>query len=201
MDSDINWLHLPAEIWEIILSNLEAKHLLKASETCKQFNDLLSKSQLLIKKLCLEIGSIFMQYHIRNDGNAYEKYFCELNLMKECLQKLERKYEKIRICAILDFEQDDMIDVIYDILKQLEKSVKQITFYNSTLQDDEFFKMIQIMKNLKVLKFRRGRFCDEATSEIQSDTFPTINEIYIEQVKGFSFEKLYLFDNLTTLDF
>ena len=201
MESNINWLDLPDNIWESILNNLEDKDLLKASETCKKFNNLLSISSSLTKKLRLEIGNKLMEIAVRMFKNGNAMCIFHLVLMKQCLQKSERKYDKIRIYAILDFEQDDMMYAIYDILKLLAGSVKEITFYNAKLNDDEFFKIMQIMKNLKVLKFCGGSFCNEDVTEIvRPDIVPSIQEIYIETVEEFSFEKLYLFDAITTLD-
>ena len=60
-----------------------------------------------------------------------------------------------------------------------------------------------MMMNLKVLKFDgRGLVQPEHKTEIVwPDIIPSINEIYINQVdKGFSFQKLFVFDTLTTLE-
>ena len=188
MDSDIiNWLHLPDIMWESILLNLEFICLLNASETCKRFNDLLSMSQRLMKKVRLEIGP-----------------YKDLKLIKECLLKSERKYDSIIIRALVNNSaENDIIDVIVDILKHFAGSVKQITFLKTSLQDDNFFKIIQILKNLKVLKFK-GRDCgldhSKNTEVVRPDIISSINEISIEEVGKFSFQKLDLFDNLITLD-
>ena len=208
MQSEINWLHLPDIIWESILSNLDAKCLLKASLTCKKFNDLLSISHSLMEELSLEIGNIFMDYRIRNKENEYKKYFCELKLIKECLQKSERKYESITIYDLDDHAAENyIIDVLIDILKLLAGSVKQITFCDTSLKADNFYKLIQIMKNLKVLKFKGSDFDRGQVKSVKYSVWPdkkvvvpSINEIYIDQVYNFSFEKLYLFDTITTLE-
>ena len=94
MDSNINWLHLPDIIWESILNNLKGKDLLKATETCEHFNSLLSRSQHLMNKFCLQIMNPYANYYIRNKNGRkrlYRKYLWELKYMKECLQKTEKK--------------------------------------------------------------------------------------------------------------
>ena len=212
MESGIHWLDLPFEIWEMIFSNLDNMTLLKTSATCKKFNDWLSLSQHLMKKFRLRIGKRIL-YHsgFKNEldkENAYLKSICELKLTKECLQMSERKYYSIRICALHKFvpENDIIIDIIIDILKQFAGSVKQIIFYNATLQDDVFYKILQIMRNLKVLRFEGllGDYIIDQSKDnaeiVWPDVVPSINEIHFKHVDRFSFQKLCLFNNLTTLN-
>ena len=211
MDLDINWLDLPVEIWEMILCNLEIECLLNASISCKQLNDVLSISQRLMKKISLRIENPFKSIYFANGADIkklFKKSIRELNFMKKCLQKSERKYESIRICD-LEFsnlgnhEGKKKRKEIYDILKQFAGSVKQITLFNTSLQNFEFSKIIQMMKNLKVLKFE-GSGCvikaKAVTEIVRPDFFSAINEIYIKDVKDFSLKNLRLFVNLTTLD-
>ena len=219
MESNINWLDLPDNIWESILNNLEDKDLLKASETCKKFNNLLSSSQQLIKKLCLQINNPYGYEHFTNETDRkelYKKSICELKFMKKCLLMSERKYESIIIddlgFNILEShagkkknKEKQITNVLTDIFKYLARSVKEIKFSNvAELQNDEFCKIIQIMKNLTVLKFYGSGFGKEdpnvGTEIVRPDIVPSIHKIYIENVDGFSFKKLYLFDAITTLD-
>ena len=195
MESQINWLHLPDIIWELILCNLKVKHLLNASETCKKFNYLLSRSPRLMKKLSLRIGNPdpfkFLILHNPAREKEYEEYLCKFKLFKKCLQKSNRKYDSIIIC--------DIKCAIFDIVKQFAKSVEQIKFLESSLQDGEFFKIIQIMKNLKILKFE-GRFFNIGQDKTSKKIVSSVNEIYIDNVEGFSFKKLHLFDKIIILD-
>ena len=208
MESDFNWLDLPVEIWELILCKLEFRCLLKASETCKKFNDVLSNSQRLMNKFCFIIGNPYIEYcysseMLRGHDLLHKEYLCELKLVKECLEKSERKYDCFKI-----FVQRKRADkkftrnVMFEILKQFAGSVKQIKFSENS-QDDNFFKIIQIMKNLKVLKFEDIDYDEDeskaVTEAVRPDTLPSINEIYIKYVNRFSFQKLYLFDKITTL--
>ena len=190
MESKINWLHLPDIIWELILSNLKGKDLLRASETCKKFNNLLSMSERLMTKLRLKIRNPYRSYYIRNETDRKELYIksiCELNFTKQCLQKSERKYESMRIFE-LGFNhlpkhtekrkekkknEKYITNVIFDIFKQFAGSVKQITFYDISLQDNDFYKLIQVLKNLKVLKFE-GYGCDREPN--------VVTEIFVDQI-------------------
>ena len=132
-----------------------------------------------------------------------------MKLFRECLQKSERKYDSIIISNLRDHHhaiEKCTYNVIFDILKQFAGSVKQITFYDTSLQDDNFFKIIKIMNGLKVLKFER-RGCDDDKPKAVSDAIVAwsdiasrIDKIYIKEVFGFLFEKLYLFDTIITLD-
>ena len=210
MESDINWLDLPDKTWELIFSNLNKRHLLKTSATCKKFNDVFSTSQHLIKNFRLRIGKRILYHSGFNNALELEcanlKSIGELKLMKECLQMSKRKYDSIMICALTNRKtKNNIVDVIVDILIQFARSVEQIIFHNAVLQEDGFFKIIQTMKNLKVLEFE-GYLCSicqpEAVMEVvRSDTLPSINKISIKTVEErFSFQKLHLFDYVTTLE-
>ena len=74
MESDINWLNLPVEMWELIFCNLKVKCLLRASETCKKFNDVLSNSQRLMKRISLTVGHIFMYDYIKQAFHKNKVY-------------------------------------------------------------------------------------------------------------------------------
>ena len=209
METDINWLDLSDRVWKLILSNLNYKSLLNASGTCKKFNVLLAMSQRLMKKLSLQIGNPFGERFetVLDKENAYDEYLYELKLMKECLQKSERKYDSIIIWVLKDRAPENyiMYYLIFEILKQLVESVDQITFFRTPLQDDNFFKVIQILKNLKVLKFKEYgddylKQTKTVTNIVRPNNVSLINEISIIEVgKKFSFEMLYLFDTITTL--
>ena len=137
--------------------------------------------------------------------NAHRKFLCELSFMEKCLQKSVRKYESIRIYRLSDHEAENyVIHVMFNILKQFAGSVKQITFYNTSLKDVNFIKIIQILKNLKILKFER---CNSVVDQskavreiVRPDILPSIHEISIEHVFEFAFQKLYLFNTITTLE-
>ena len=207
MESNINWLHLPDIVWELILSNLRTKCLLRASESCKKFNYLLSDSKRLMDKISLRLWnkyeSRFYRYHPKK-LKTNEGCLDELKLLKECLENSARKYDGIIINNLGSATENNMMDVIFEILELdcISGSVKQITFCNTLLEDNSFYKIIQIMKNLKVLKFEE--YCDpidtEAVSEIiRPDIVSSINEIHIIQCRSISFQKLMLFDSLTIL--
>ena len=195
---------------KIVFCNLKARSLLNASETCKQFNAVLSVSQQLMKKLVLRIGMTPDDYYFkrpRNIENVIEKFLCELKLMKDCLQKSERKYDSISIFGIRDLvscsPENFMIDLVFDILKQVAGSVNQIAFIETSFSDNNFFKVIQTIKNLKCLKFELFEcYADQAIAVneiVRPDNVATINEIYIEHVGKLSLQILLLFDTLTTL--
>ena len=115
MESNINWLHLPDIVWELILSNLDTKSLMKASESCKKFNYLLSDSKRLMDKVDLRIWN---KHNSWKYGLTYEESSCELKLMKECLQNSARKYDSIKIYYHKDRAvENNMMDVIFEILK------------------------------------------------------------------------------------
>ena len=206
MDSEINWLHLPDIIWVSILNNLEHECLLNASITCKKFNDVLSLSQRLMNRLSLTIKNPYSVYYIKNEHEKQKiilKSIWEMKLMKECLQKSERKYDSISMCSLVDrLTKKYIMNAIIDILKYFAGSVKEISFYNTSLQDDYFFKIIQTMKNLNVLKFEGdGCFLWQDKAEvIRPYIVSSINEISIKRVGGFIFQNLHMFDNLTTLE-
>ena len=169
METVINWLDLPVEIWELILSNLDAYELLKASETCIKFNNVLSMSQRLMKKLSLEIGNTYLTYLSENKlakKKVCEDSLSELNLRKEYIQKSDRKYESILIFSLMDHVAEHYIkNVLFDILKQFAGSVKQITLMDISLQDNnknsfchtvsvEIISLIvKTLKSLKTLKY------------------------------------------------
>ena len=138
--------------------------------------------------------------------NETLKSLRELKLLKECLQKSERKYDSIIISNLKDHNEiiKCIFNVTLDILKQFAGTVSQLTFLNTSLQDNNFFEVIRIIKNLKTLKFE-GRGCDEIKSKVISgnerpDIVSAIEEISIKEVFGFLFAKLYMFDNIITLD-
>ena len=192
MESDFNWLHLPDFIWELILCNLEIIWLLRASRTCKKFNDLISMSKHSMKKIRFMIKNNDSEINPVNDKERVnEEALCELKLMRECLQKSKRKYDSIVISVLVDHAAEKyLIDLIFDILKQLAGSVKEITFHNAALYDDNFFKIIQILENLNVLKFI-GNYYDrdqpKAIAEIvRSDIVSSVREKSLLCAKGFS---------------
>lgn len=170
MESDLNWLHLPDSIWELIMIYLNFEDLLNASVICKNFNDFISMSPFLMKKICFTIGkSEWFRYSFNNvPTNLCLESFCKLKLMNDCLQKSKRKYHSIKIFSLDDRSDEKyVINLIFDILKKLAGSVKQITFFKAALQDDFFINIIQIMKNLKVVKFEGQVFHPtEAITEI-----------------------------------
>ena len=87
---------------------------------------------------------------------------------------------------------ESFICELKEYLQKSERKYESIRICNfEFIQDKCFIKIIQIMKHLKVLKFE-GHGCDIEKSE-------AVTEIYMKQVK-LSFEILYLFENLTTLD-
>ena len=202
MESDNNWLCLPDFIWESILYNLRFQELMRASETCKKFNDLLSGSQRLMTKIRFKFGKLNSKNHTYelNKGNLqFMKLepFSEMKRMKEYLQKSERKYDSIFFSAVGNS------NVIFDILKQFAGSVKEITFHKTTLQARVFFKIIQDMKNLKVLKFMDDFeiiYPKDGREIVRPDIVSSVDEIYIDGVDTFSFDNLYMFDTITTLD-
>ena len=205
MDSDINWLHLPDIIWELILSHLDYNSLLRASVTCKKFNNVFSISKRLMKKLRLTIFDPSVEYKMKIARWKENKSMdCELEPINHCLQNSVRKYESILIRRLSDDAAKTYVeDVLIKILKHIAGSVEEIQFYDTSLKDDELFKIIQIMKNLKILKFKQHNYhIDRSviTEVVIPDIVPSINEIYLYNVRDFSFEKLYMFDNLTTLD-
>ena len=63
---DINWVHLPDIIWIKILSYLNVKCLLRASETCTTINDVLSNSERLMTKLSLRIDDYNLKKRVFN---------------------------------------------------------------------------------------------------------------------------------------
>ena len=209
IESGTNWLYLPDRIWESILCNLNKRSLLNASESCKKINDLLSLSQLLIKKLSLQINiphSINYTKNERAREKIYLRSFRNLEMMKECLKMSGRKYNSIIIRNLKDVKNPIAkynYNAIFDILKQFAGSVKQIKFVYTSLQDEIFIKIMQTLKNLKVLKFER--FCwienNEAVTEIvKPDIVPLIHEIYFKEVDNIFFQKLLWFDNIIILD-
>ena len=145
MESNINWLHLPDIVWELILSNLDTKSLMKASESCKKFNYLLSDSKRLMDKISLRLWNKYESWKYKR---TYEESICDLKLMKECLQNSARKYDSIKIYNYKDrADKNNMMDVIFEILELdcISGSVKQITFCSTLLEDNSFYKIIQIM--------------------------------------------------------
>ena len=208
---DFNWLDLPDKIWELILCDLKYRCLLNASETCKRFNELISMSKRMMTKFSFKIENSLSELFNKtiNDGDkVYQTYFRELKVMRKCLQTSKRKYDSIKIRNHYDIfetysniDKKYIINVFFDILKQFAGSVEQITFSDTSIQNDEFTKIIQIMKNLKVLKFVEVCcYGDTVTEVVRPDIVAPMNEIFIQQVYRFSFQNLYLFDNLTTLD-
>ena len=201
MELDFNWLHLPDFIWESILCNLRVGDLLKASETCKQFNDLLSGSQRLMSKIRFKFENPDSKNHT-NEVNKRNwqsmEPLCEMKVMKECLLKSERKYDSIFVSAV------GYSNYIFDILKHFAGSVKEITFHKTTLQAHVFIKIIQVMKNLKVLKLMDDFKISysKAGREIERpEIVSSIDEIYINKIgRQFLFDNLYMFDTITTLD-
>ena len=203
----MDWFNLSDKTWESILCNLSDRNLLNASESCRKFNDLFSNSHRLIKLLSLKIEIPHEPSHIRTElakENEILKSLRELKLLGECLQKSERKYDSIIISNLRDHDEivKCLYDAAFDILKQFAGSVNQLTFLNTSLLDDNFFEVMKTLKNLKVLKFE-GRGCDRMnviSENERPDIVAEIDEISIKEVFGFSFSKLYVFDNITSLD-
>ena len=109
----------------------------------------------------------------------------------------ERNYESIIIWSL---NEHPVEKYNFNVLEHFAESVKQITFSGTSLQNYRFIKIIQIMKNLKVLRFEGGEWHgDPVTEVVKSDIVPSINEICIKQVDRFSFQNVYLFDAITTL--
>lgn len=107
----VNWIDLPCEIWEKILSYLDGKSLIRVSETCLKLNEVVDLNRKLIDKLWLKLYV--------NDSSA-ENFSEVLKVIKNS----RREYKQLFIHYVMSqwFENELFVEV----LQQLGRSVKAL---------------------------------------------------------------------------
>ena len=185
-----DWLCFPDEVWEEILDYLDVQSLLGTTETCCKFNNLISESPRIMKKLTLKIDEDQKDRNHSDEEEDDESLAIRNNAtlsnsktVISAVLKSQRLYKNIVISH--PFRDETTRKQIIKILVLFSKSVQKLTF----LVDDSFSRkeIIEILKpcdNLKECSFDFIYF-EVDDDVLESPELPSMKKLYniIEEPK------------------
>ena len=140
-------MKLPDEILIIIFAKLSPKDLLNIAETCTHFNELISQTQILTKKLFLKIDfrTIFW--------NSQGEVKCSQSI--GALWRTERKYENLVVVNLVDHSVvTKLFDFAEEIFDRFGKQLKSVKFVDCEFNSCDLIECLGFIKQLENLCFK-----------------------------------------------
>lgn len=205
----VPWLDLPDEVWEIILGYLNVRSLLKASETCSKFNNVMGKSNKLMKMIRLSIV-ISVNYFLEGYHGDQNKLKCyrQIKALKENLKMSGRNYQNSGLSLLgrhrgwsvpLDTIMTDILMEICEIFQIFSESIIDFQIEQCNIENKVFTKIIRIFGNLqKCLIDDTEIYGDDSDLSLK---LPKLEDISLRPVEGIMIKNLlHSFDNLKKLE-
>lgn len=118
----VDWINLPEHLWVEILQQLDGSTLIRTSETCRMFNNLIGSHIILIDKLKLVFNII-----INHQNNITEKTI-------ENMENLKRSVKKFRILEIRYSKEPSILKE--DFWKLATKTtIEMITIFSNCIRE------------------------------------------------------------------
>jgi len=175
-----------------IMKFCDVKSLLRFSETSKRYNEIMSSTAELTKRICFNMKAYYSE--------PYLKCLCNLTEMHKAVVENKRKYTK----ATLAFEEFSDIDdeeeqtdemakqfrnVAVGILQSFGKSITEFKLRlkmqnDSNEADDELKRIMRAMPNVKKLSLRYGTLCRDNTKVFK---FGLLSDTQLQQLEEQNF--------------
>lgn len=138
---------LPDEILIIIFAKLSPKDLLNITETCIHFNELISQTQILTKKLSLKIDFRTIFWNCSGEVNTSQSI--------GALWRTERKYESLVVVNLVDHSVvTKLFDFAEEIFDRFSKELKSVKFVRCEFNSCDLIECLGFIKHLENLCFK-----------------------------------------------
>ncbi|CAO1360092.1 unnamed protein product [Diamesa serratosioi] len=162
---------------EMIFGKLDTRSLIKTTEVCSRFNDIISESSKLTSRLKLKV-------------NPSEPFFWK----ERHLLNSNRKYEKIKVnpfFAFTIYPKNDVENFIFNILKKFGPSIKELEIYQFYFDSHvEVQELMSYFRNIEKCWFLLVHVKDENVGHETCLQFPKLRVLAINKC-NFLFNQIF----------
>lgn len=188
------FLELNDDVLEVILSHLDGRSLINATETCFKLNDFISTKDKLMKKIVL-----FVKFP--ENGQTESSLNFMINRMKNLLES-NRRYKNLhfRNMTEIHMENKELQQIINCVLIQIGTTINNMELCFVELSKySEFSEFMKHFKQLKVCNLQSIKINEEPTKYQAPLSLSCLRELRISCCDSYCLESFYECEKLTKL--